>query len=40
MDGTPGLVVMGEDLCLRSWVRISALYTGWTFFHTYLLWEL
>ena len=35
MGGSPGLVVMGTGKRLtfqRSWVRIPAKYTGWTFF--------
>ena len=33
LGGSPGLVVMGGDLYSeRSWVRIPAPYTGWTFF--------
>ena len=32
LGGSPGVVVMGGDSCLRrSWVQIPALYTGWTF---------
>ena len=35
---SPGLVVKGRRLMFkRSWVRIPALYIGWTFFRTYLL---
>ena len=36
MGGCPGLLVMGGDSRSsrsRSWVRITAQYTGWTFFH-------
>ena len=36
MGGYPGLLVMGGDSRSsrsRSWVRITAQYTGWTFFH-------
>ena len=31
MGGIPGLVVMGQLVFKRSWVRIPAPYTGWTF---------
>ena len=31
LAGSPGQVVMGEDS--KSWVRIPAPYTAWTFFH-------
>ena len=34
--GSPGLVVIG-GLFQRSWVRIPAPYTGWTFFHMHML---
>ena len=35
---SPGLVVMGGDSCSKGLgVQIPAQYTGWTFFHIYLL---
>ena len=36
--GSPGLVVMGGHSCSKGYEFESlALYTGWTFFHIYLL---